>query len=184
MTCRCSNCVFHAPATSVTGLSCGLTQKGWGGWDSNQGAHVVWLSPDLLTCHLRAGDTAVALVGAACSDVEAPPFFATAVPHNGPARANSTPPSLRSPWQSTRVSRSSSPAPRSRSHRRSGASTSAPTTRPGCAGPATFTSDGWAAALRPTAPGTHTVHVTATFAALDTPIDETFTLLLAPEHSH
>jgi hypothetical protein len=40
-----------------------------------RGNRVVWLR-DVFTCHLRPGDVPVALVGASCSDVEAPPFFA------------------------------------------------------------------------------------------------------------
>jgi hypothetical protein len=146
---------------------------------------VVWLTPDLLTCHLRAGDTAVALVGASCSDVEAPPFFAIgqdaqlacAREFNAALTSMTLAVDTGVPVELTRRAFAVSPP-----QRRIDIPADNPAGLP--AGPARFTSDGWAAALRPTAPGTHTVHVTATFAGLDTPIVETFTLIVAPDGSH
>ncbi|HEX7187221.1 MAG TPA: hypothetical protein VF423_03280, partial [Actinomycetes bacterium] len=52
------------------------------------------------------------------------------------------------------------------------------------AGPATFTADGWAAAVHPVSPGQHTVGVVATFEGLEEPVNETFTLVVSPpKHS-
>jgi hypothetical protein len=146
---------------------------------------VVWLTTDLLTCHLRAGDTAVALVGASCSDVEGPPFFAIgqaaqracAREFNAGLTSLTAAVDTGAPVELTSPVLAVSPP-----QRRIDIPADNPAGLP--AGPARFTADGWAAALRPTAPGTHTVHVTATFAGLDTPIVETFTLIVAPEDSH
>lgn len=143
---------------------------------------VVWLTPDLLTCHLRAGDTAVALPGASCSDVEAPPFFAIgqSAQRACAREANAGLTSLTLavdagvPVELIRPEFAVSP-PQRRLQVPPDNAAGLP------AGPVTFTADGWAAALSPTAPGTHTVDVTATFAGLDTPIVETFTLFVAPK---
>lgn len=145
---------------------------------------VVWLTPDRPTCDLSLGDTAVALIGASCSDVEAQPFFAVgqAAQRACAREFNAALTSLTLavdggvPVELIRPAFAVSP-PQRRIH--------IPLDNPAGypAGPAKFTADGWAAALSPTAPGTYTVSVTATFAGLDTPVVETITLIVAPNHT-
>lgn len=138
--------------------------------------------PDFPTCHLRVGDTAVALIGAACSDVEAPPFFAVgqaaqrACAREFNAAITSLTLAVDGGGPVELISHAFAVSP---PQRRINIPLDNPAGYP--AGPATFTSDGWAAALSPTVPGTYIVSVTATIAGLDTPVVETFTLLVAPE---
>ncbi len=124
----------------------------------------------------------MALVGASCSDVEEPPFFAIgqaaqracAREYNAALTSMTLAVDGGVPVELTRRAFAVSPP-----LRRIDIPADNPAGLP--AGPASFTADGWAAALCLTAPGTHTVHVTATFVGVDTPIEETFTLFVAPE---
>jgi hypothetical protein len=140
---------------------------------------VVWLR-NVLTCHLRPGDVPVALIGAACSDVEAPPFFAVgetaqracARDWNAGLLSMTLAVDGCAPVEITR--RAFAVSPRQRS-------ILIPDDNPAGypAGPATFTADGWAAALHPVTRGTHTVHVVATFDGVPEPVEETFTLVVS-----
>jgi hypothetical protein len=139
---------------------------------------VVWLST-VHTCHLQPGDVAVALPGAACSDVEAPPFYAvgedaqracareynasilsiTLAVDGGAAVEIIGPAFAESPPQRSIVIPADNPAGYP-------------------AGPATFTADGWAAVLDPVTPGAHSVRVVGILAGLKNPVHETFKLVL------
>jgi hypothetical protein len=144
---------------------------------------VVWLR-DVFTCQLRPGDVPVALVGASCSTVEAPPFFAVGqAAQRACARAwNAGILSMTlavdgcAPVELTRRAFSVSPP-----QRRVVIPADNPAGYP--AGPATFTADGWAAKLSPLTRGTHTVDVVAIFDGVDEPITETFTLVVSA-HGH
>jgi hypothetical protein len=145
---------------------------------------VVWLT-DVFTCQLRPGDVPVALVGASCSDVEAPPFFAVgeaaqracAREWNAGLLSMTLAVDGCAPVQLTRRAFSVSPP-----QRRVVIPADNPAGYP--AGPATFTADGWAAELTGLTRGTHTVDVVAIFDGLDEPVTETFTLVVAAyEHS-
>lgn len=143
------------------------------------GSHnrVVWLST-VHTCHLRPGDVPVALIGAACSDVEAPPFFAIGEAAQRACARESNAAILSislavdggAPVDVIGPAFAVSPPQRS---------IVIPVDNPAGfpAGPATFTADGWAAALDPVTPGTHIVGVVATFVGLKNPVRETFTLV-------
>jgi hypothetical protein len=146
-------------------------------------ARVVWLR-DVSPCHLRPGDSVVALPGASCSTVEAPPFFAVGqAAQRACARAwNAGILSMTlavdgcAPVEITRRAFSVSPP-----QRRIVIPADNPAGYP--AGPATFTADGWAAELNPLSRGTHTVNVVAIFDGVDEPITETFTLVVSA-HGH
>jgi hypothetical protein len=141
---------------------------------------VVWLTGDIPTCHLRPGEAAGVFIGAACSDVEEPPFFAVGeVAQRACAREfNAGIASITlavddgTPVEITRPAFAVSPG-----QRRIVITTDNPAGFP--AGPATFTSDGWAAAVRSFTPGTHTVHVVARFAGVDEPVLEDVTLIVS-----
>jgi hypothetical protein len=144
------------------------------------GSHnrVVWLST-VHTCHLQPGDVAVGLPGAACSDVEAPPFYAVGETaqracvreHNASILSITLAVDGGAPVEIIRPAFAVSPPQRS---------IVIPADNPAGfpAGPATFTADGWAAVLDPVTPGAHTVRVVATFAGLKKPVHETFKLVL------
>jgi hypothetical protein len=138
---------------------------------------VVWLST-VHTCHLQPGDVAVALPGAGCSDVEAPPFYAVGeTAQRACARAyNASILSITlavdggAPVEIIRPAFAVSPPQRS---------IVIPADNPAGfpAGPATFTADGWAAALDPVTPGTHIVRVVGTLVGRKNPVRESFTLV-------
>ena len=142
------------------------------------GDRVVWLY-SVHTCHLEPGDVAVALVGAACSDVEAPPFYAVgetaqracAREFNASILSITLAVDGGAPVEIIRPAFAVSPPQRN---------IVIPADNPAGypAGPATFTAEGWAAALDPVTPGAHTVRVVANFAGLKNPRHETFTLVL------
>jgi hypothetical protein len=139
---------------------------------------VVWLST-VHTCHLQPGDVAVALPGAACSDVEAPPFYAVgedaqracAREYNASILSITLAVDGGAPVEITLPAFAVSPPQRN---------VVIPADNPGGfpAGPATFTADGWAAVLDPVTPGAHTVRVVGTIAGLKNPVHETFKLVL------
>jgi hypothetical protein len=139
---------------------------------------VVWLST-VHTCHLQPGDVAVGLPGAACSDVEPPPFYAVgetaqracAREYNASTLSITLAVDGGAPVEIIAPAFAVSPPQRS---------IVIPADNPAGypAGPATFTADGWAAVLDPVTPGAHTVRVEATFAGLKKPIHETFKLVL------
>jgi hypothetical protein len=143
---------------------------------------VVWVG-QAPSCHVRAGEAVVALIGAACSDVEPPPFFAVGeAAQRACAQANNA--AILSitvavdggaPAEIIRRALAVSPP-----QRHIVIPASNPAGFP--SGPATFTADGWAAALQPVTPGTHTLNVVGTFDGLDQPIEEAFTLVVAPRN--
>jgi hypothetical protein len=144
------------------------------------GSHnrVVWLYT-VHTCHLQPGDVVVALPAASCSDVEAPPFYAVgedaqracAREYNASILSITLGVDGGAPVEIIRPAFAVSPPQRS---------VIIPADNPAGypAGPATFTADGWAAALDPVTPGAHTVRVVATFAGLKKPLHQTFKLVL------
>jgi hypothetical protein len=142
--------------------------------------HVVWLTSSIPTCRLRPGEPAGVFIGAACSDVEEPPFFAVGeVAQRACAREfNAGIASITvavddgAPVEVTRRAFAVSPG-----QRRIVIPADNPAGLP--AGPATVTSDGWAAAVRSFTPGTHTVHVVGRFVGVDEPILEDVTLLVS-----
>ena len=144
-------------------------------------SRVVWLR-DVFTCHLRPGDSVVALPGASCSDVEAPPFFAVgedaqracAREYNASILSITVAVDGGAPVEITRRAFAVSPP-----QRRIVIPADNPAGYP--AGPATFTADGWAAWLHPLTCGTHTVNVVAIFDGLDEPVTETFTLVVSAQ---
>jgi hypothetical protein len=139
---------------------------------------VVWLST-LHTCHLQLGDVAVALPGAGCSDVEAPPFYAVgedaqracARAYNASILSITVAVDGGAPVEIIRPAFAVSPPQRS---------IVIPADNPAGypAGPATFTADGWAAVLDPVTAGAHTVRVVGTIAGLKNPVHESFKLVL------
>jgi hypothetical protein len=145
---------------------------------------VLWLIAET-SCQLQTGEVAVALIGASCSSVEQPPFFAVgeAAQRACAREANAAILSItlavdgRHPVDVIRPAFAVSPRQRHIVIPVGNAAGFPP-------GPATFTADGWAATLGRVAPGTHTIDIVATIAGLDEPVNESITLVVSSHQHH